>query len=188
MNLAALLGRPVQPLDQDQDKSDNMKDDSGEPHQGTPNDVRMFPVKRGASSQSIPIANVEVSPSELQLHEDELQAEFREYRMYRRIVTGMKAKSLESDQLKDHTWQHTPAKESLDNVILARDPRFVPDQQQHHHGHLGIVTPDMQIAYNSSYATTRTYDHMMMMPPGAAEVSNHDDFLEEDEGIFELEL
>jgi hypothetical protein len=175
--------RPAQPMDQD--KSYNMKDDNSEEHQGTPDDVRMFPVKRGASSQSIPIAHVQASPSELQLHEDEALAEFREYRMYHRIVTGMKAKSFDST--------HTSATESLENIILAGNSRFVPDQQQHHHhGHLGIVTPDMQMAYNSSYATTArySYNHMTMMPPVAAEVSNHnhEDFLEEETGIFELEL
>jgi hypothetical protein len=143
----------------------------------------MFPVKRGASSQSIPIAHVQASPSELQLHEDEALAELREYRMYHRIVTGMKAKSLDSD--------HTSATESLENIILAGNSHFVPDQQQHHHGHMGIVTPDMQMAYNSSYATTAryTYNHMVM-PHVAVEVSHHDheDFLEDETGIFELEL
>jgi hypothetical protein len=182
MNLASLLGRSAQPPEQD--NTYNMKDDSLEPHQGTPNDVRMFPVKRGASSQSIPIANVQRSPSELQLREDEALAELREYRMYHRIISGMKAKSLDSN--------HTSATESLESIILAgNNPHFVPDQQWHHHGRLGIITPDMQTAYDSSYATTATYafDHIMMMPTGAAEVSNHDDedFLEED-GIFELEL
>jgi hypothetical protein len=176
MNLASLLMRPAQLLEQD--KTYNMKDDSGEPHQGTPTDVRMFPVKRGASSQSIPIANVRASPSELQLHQDEALAELREYRMYHRIVTGMKAKSLDSD--------HTSATENLKNIILAGNSRVVPDQQQqYHHGHMGIVTPDMQMAYDSSYATTAryTYNHMMM-PPAATE----EDFLEDETGIFELEL
>jgi hypothetical protein len=180
MNLASLLGRSAQPPYQD--NSYDMKEDSSESHEGTPNDVRMFPVKRGASSQSIPIANVQRSPSELQLHEDEALAELREYRMYHRIVTGMKAKSLDS--------KHTSATESLESILGGNNPRFVPDQQQHHHGYLGIVTPDMQMAFDSSYATTATYAYNhMMMPTGPAEVSNHDheDFLEED-GIFELEL
>jgi hypothetical protein len=143
----------------------------------------MFPVKRGASSQSIPIANIRASPSELQLHEDEALAEFREYRMYNRIVTGMKVKSLDSN--------HTSATESLENIILAgNNPRFAPVQQWHPHGHLEIVTPDMQMAYDSSYATTASYRYNhIMMPLLAAEASNHDheDFFEDD-GIFELEL
>jgi hypothetical protein len=184
MNLATLLGRQVQPLDED--RSCNMKDDSIEPHQGTPNDVRMFPVKKAASSQSIPIANVELTTSELQLHEDEALAEFREHRMYHRIATGMNAKPLESNLLKGHTWQHSSATESLEDIILARNSRFVPEQR-HHHAHLGIATRDIQMAYNPSYATTTAYNYMVT-PPVAAEVSNHDDFLEEDEGIFELEL
>jgi hypothetical protein len=176
----------------DQDNSYNIKDDSREPHQGTPNDVRMFPVKTASSSQvsssqSIPIANVEMSQSELQLHEDEALAEMREYRMYQRIVTGMKAKSLDSEPLEARTGKHSSAPESLHNLLLGRHSRFVPEQQ--YHQHLGIAARDMQMAYNSSYATTTAYTYThMMMPPDFGEVTNHDGFLQEDEGIFELEL
>lgn len=52
---------------------------------GTPNDVRMFPLKRTAS-QSIPIANIERTPSEIQRDEDEAIAQYRELVMYQRIV------------------------------------------------------------------------------------------------------
>jgi hypothetical protein len=163
----------------DHEQSYNMKDGGRqggqETHQGTPNDVRMFPVKMAPSSQtSIPIA-IKKSPSELQLHEDMVLAEFREHRMYRRIVTGMNVKS-----------------ENLDGIILAGNSRVVPKQckQQQQHSLLGIATQDIQMAYNSSYATTTayTYNHMTMPPPETAEVPSLDAFLEEDEGIFELEL
>jgi hypothetical protein len=181
MNLVTLQGRS------DQDKPYNMKDDSREPHQGTPNDVRMFPVKTASSSQSIPIANLKKSPSELQLHEDEALAEFREYRMYHRIVTGMKAKSLDSDPLEDHTGKHSSAPESLHDILLGRHSCFVPEQQ--YHQHLGNASLDMLMAYNSSYVTTTAFTYNdLMMPRDSGEVPNHDGFPQEDEGIFELEL
>jgi hypothetical protein len=169
----------------------NLEDDSRVLDQGTPNDVRMFPVKRGSSSQSIPIANFKRTPSELQLHEEEALAEFREHRMYHRIVTGMNTKTADSNQRKEQQWQHPSATESLENIIMAGNARFIPENQNHP-AHLGIATKGIQMAYggrlqHNLYAAAPPF-HLMM--PVSAEAFNSDDFdfQGEEEGIFELEL
>jgi hypothetical protein len=145
----------------------------------------MVPVKRGSSSRSIPITNVKRTPSELQLLEEEALAEFREYRMCHRIVSGMNIKTAASNQRKEQElWQHSLATESLENIIMAGNPRLIPENRP---THLGIATqqgiPFMYASrlHQNIYAAVPPF-HLMM--PVTAE----DGFQGAEEGVFELEL
>jgi hypothetical protein len=157
------------------------------------NGVRMFPVKRGSSSESIPIPIPIVkkqTPAELQLLEEEALAEFREYRMYHRIVSGMNTKAAASNPRKEQElWQHSLAAESLENIIMAGNSRLIPENRP---THLGIATqqgiPCMYASrlQQNIYAADPPF-HLMM--PVTAEAFNPDGFPQGvEEGIFELEL
>jgi hypothetical protein len=130
------------------------------------------------------------TPAELQLLEEEALAEFREYRMYHRIVSGMNTKAAASNPRKEQElWQHSLAAESLENIIMAGNSRLIPENRP---THLGIATqqgiPCMYASrlQQNIYAADPPF-HLMM--PVTAEAFNPDGFPQGvEEGIFELEL
>ena len=186
-----------QRLAQDERSRSYSKDeDSQELDQGTPNDVRMFPVKKGASSQSIPIANNTVSRlSELQRGEEEALAEYRDYCMYQRIIGGMGAKSLDASPAGARKEQLLPYNQatqtdSIENMIRMRKARSIPES---HSSHSGLATHrDFQqqaLQPNGLYAVFQEdlgLPNVVSTPGHDAAAADYE--TEAEEGIFELEL
>lgn len=187
-----MMERPAQTMPRQEDSSYNIQEETREQYQGTPNDVRMLSNKRGASSQSIPIASQKLSPSELELREGEALAEYRDYCMYRRITEGKQSKSLESRQAGAALQGLRPASsmqckfaaphaESLHDIVRAQhNARLIPEQQPH--------APLMIPIQQNSMFLPNGYPHFQGAPVMAAEALSAptDDF--EEEGIFDLEL
>ena len=194
MNLA-FLERPGKPSREETPLVEVQRDvySAKEFEQGTPNDVRMFPLnRRSASSQSIPIVHVERSLSEIELDEEEQKAEYRSYLMYQRISTRANNKTRGQYDQKptpdknSKTQQHFvmlkgvscfESKDSLGNLIRLRHAHFVQDPRAHYFPMQGnqVVLPG----------------HLRSSPSECPMVSDFQDAcgqLAESEGIFEMDL
>ena len=139
-------------------------DESSTPamNQGTPRDVRMFPLsespRRSSSSSSIPIAppSSKTTADDAQFAYDTAAAQYRDYIMYQRIVTA-KQRQLQARL----------------NVEATRVPAFNPQATDSFHSllsHREIRYPNVpcpDTAHNVAFA-------------------HNDDYAEE--GVFELEL
>jgi hypothetical protein len=181
MNLA-ILARPSYAQGEDKSYNTQSQSESNEFEQvGTPNDVRMFPTKKSMSSPSIPIKHVEKSlsvlHSELQLHEEEALAEYRDYCMYHRIVSGRTSKSFDSH-------------EKHGNIELARNARLVPEENSSHFCLICAANQNNHQAYDNRDRGVCIFisDAMMMPEASQQELHSYQQYEQEEEGIFDLEL
>lgn len=88
---------------------------------------RMNSAAGSPPSKSIPISNIKRTASEIQLHEDEALADWRDYVMFSRIVTGMKEKR---EGINDRFRRSTD--QSLANIIRTRN---LPVESEYYSSH-----------------------------------------------------
>lgn len=143
---------------------------------GTPDDVTKFPrlVNRRTSStsSSIPIGKLHRSDEDLQLQEEEVMAEYRDYRMYRRIVNGMHEMKKQTDNSRREA--DNP---SLTNIMRARQSRLVHTDESEHYS---IQRPEI-------YHQPQMYTFEYMAAEQANNTASHW-HCESEELMFELEL
>lgn len=75
-------------------------------------------------SKSIPISNIKRNLSEVQLHEDEAMADYRDYCFYARLVNGISHR--QEGSIGNHHC-HRPADPSLANIIRTRNLPVTPE-------------------------------------------------------------
>ena len=129
-------------------------------------------------SKSIPISNIKRTASEIQLHEDEALADWRDYVMYSRIVNGMNQKrAMINDSFRRATDQ------SLANIIrthnLPIDGEHEPSYEQPY------VIPADGFAYPLQMQHLRQYQPRYSITDNGGVVDTDDE--ERDEGIFVLD-
>lgn len=123
------------------------REEDGIDASGTPNDVRLFPKVNQSPSKSIPISNIKRSPSEVQLQEDEVMAEYRDFCMYARIVNG-----IHEGRRRHHRNRVTSQNDELENIKKTRSSPITE------------IPPSFQEDFNNRIRTNATQDFHQSWP------------------------
>jgi hypothetical protein len=136
-----------------------------------------------ASSKSIPIkgSSMRRTHSELQLIESEVLAEYRDYRMYKRIVDGMKRQN-SVNSCSNTSWT---SDDSLANIIRTRHTPVVSTD--------GFSSHFQEVAdhgkpYPSATPSQLTHSQLDNFNLSPSNLVVEDDCLEQDAEIFELDM
>ena len=127
MNLT-LLDSMIHPLAGGRQQTPSVQCDNEEQHcKGSfsgPGQSRRLPTSNGQPpkslypSKSIPICNITRTLSELQLHEDEALADYRDFCFYSRLVNGISSRQ---EITEGNYCYHRPSDQSLANIIRTRN-------------------------------------------------------------------
>ena len=163
--------------------------------------------RRGSTSASIPITHngnsLRRTASETQLHEDEIEADYKDYMFYSRVVNGIMSK--QHSFYKDDTLKHE-TQQCLNNIVRARHDDALNHQHSsgpyfQDHRDESLVSPMMKqpggqhYYYYATTANNDGYKHQQHRTQRllrfTTEALSYTDPQDEDtteEGIFDLEL
>jgi len=177
------------------DYRDESKSNIDQQPNGTPNDVRMFPFKRGSinnngsaasspsnysSTRSIPIVSAEPSLSEVMIEEEEAMAEYREHVMYQRILVA-RTNSEKNLPVSHHRHLHQPYQHHQGGGACAPEPlsNFLQQRPQ-----LVFLPPSVSGAHHHQQYHQFHHRSGIAFAPGIVPAADET----REEGIFELEL
>ena len=126
----SLLETMIQPLSQDMRQQQRHETQHHSMKSSEADDDRLPPIRSRVvertdsivPSKSIPISNIKRTLSEIQLHEDEAMADYRDYCFYARLVNGINSRREGS-----FNHYHLSADQSIANIVRTRNLPVMDD-------------------------------------------------------------